>query len=44
MQKENNIKTGIFCLFYSKKIPVDVIIHISKLDLLEYQARSAKVA
>nr|WP_308726521.1 DUF6402 family protein [Cronobacter sakazakii] len=44
-KKENNIKTGDFFVYSTvKKIPVDVIIHISKLDLLEYQARSAKVA
>ncbi|EOL9037300.1 DUF6402 family protein [Cronobacter sakazakii] len=43
-KKEKNIKTGDFFVYSTvKKIPVDVIIHISKLDLLEYQARSAKV-
>ncbi|EOC1487803.1 hypothetical protein ACI1AK_004167 [Cronobacter sakazakii] len=42
-KKKTTQKPGIF---YSKvkKIPVDVIIHISKLDLLECQERSAKVA
>lgn len=44
MQKRKNIKTGDFFVYSTvKKIPVDIIIHISKLDLLEYQARSAKV-
>ncbi|ELY7390570.1 hypothetical protein SOJ80_000735 [Cronobacter universalis] len=44
-KKESNMKTGDFFVYSTvKKIPVDVIVHISKLDLLEYQSRSDKVA